>query len=326
MERVELRPRVAGTIQGIHFQEGALVARGDLLITIDPAPYAAQVAQAEAVVEAARARLAQAGSDLTRAQRLIASSAIAQRDLDQLHNAKLEAVANLRGAEASLQAARLNLDYTRVTAPISGRIGRLDITVGNQVAAGPTAPVMSTLVSVSPIYASFDVSEATLERLQVSREQISDTPVQLGTSGMTGTPLEGRLQFIDNQVDAGSGTLRVRATLDNRDGSLTPGQFARIRLGSSRQVDALLVSERAIGSDQSKQFVMVVGEGNRAEYREVSLGMSVEGERIVTRGLQPGERVIVNGLQRVRPGTLLAPSQIEPTALTTTQARTASRG
>ena len=170
------------------------------------------------------------------------------------------------------------------------------------------------------------MSEATLERLQVSREQISDTPVQLGTSGMTGTPLEGRLQFIDNQVDAGSGTLRVRATLDNRDGSLTPGQFARIRLGSSRQVDALLVSERAIGSDQSKQFVMVVGEGNRAEYREVSLGMSVEGERIVTRGLQPGERVIVNGLQRVRPGTLLAPSQIEPTALTTTQARTASRG
>ncbi|MGE6150417.1 efflux RND transporter periplasmic adaptor subunit, partial [Aeromonas media] len=137
VERVELRPRVAGTIQGIHFQEGALVARGDLLITIDPAPYAAQVAQAEAVVEAARARLAQAGSDLTRAQRLIASSAIAQRDLDQLHNAKLEAVANLRGAEASLQAARLNLDYTRVTAPISGRIGRLDITVGNQVAAGP---------------------------------------------------------------------------------------------------------------------------------------------------------------------------------------------
>lgn len=326
VERVELRPRVAGTIQGIHFREGALVARGDLLITIDPAPYAAQVAQTEAVVEAARARLAQAGSDLTRAQRLIASSAIAQRDLDQLHNAKLEAVANLRGAEASLQAARLNLDYTRVRAPISGRIGRLDITVGNQVAAGPTAPVMSTLVSVSPIYASFDVSEATLDRLQVSREQIGDTPVQLGTSGMTGTPLEGRLQFIDNQVDAGSGTLRVRATLDNRDGSLIPGQFARIRLGSSRQIDALLVSERAIGSDQSKQFVMVVGEGNRAEYREVSLGMSVEGERIVTRGLQPGERVIVDGLQRVRPGTLLAPSPIEPTALTTTQARTASRG
>ena len=317
VERVEVRSRVAGAVQAVHFREGALVRQGDLLITIDPAPYQAEVERAEAQVAAAQARLAHAQSEHARAQRLWEESAIAQRELDERVNGAREAGANLRAAQAQLQGARLNLGYTQVRAPVSGRIGKLEVTAGNLVAAGPGAPVLTTLVSVSPIYASFDADEQVIVRaLQglpggaSARQLIERIPVEMGTGTSSDTPYHGRLQLIDNQVDAKSGTIRLRAAFDNKDGALIPGQFARVRMGQARTTRAVLVTERAVGTDQEKKYVLVVGAGNKAEYREVTLGASSNGLRVVLSGLKPGERIVVNGLQRVRPGAVVQPQQV----------------
>lgn len=317
VDRVEIRPRAAGTLQAVHFREGALVKTGDLLFTIDPAPYAAEAERAQAQVVAAQARVSHLQGEHARAERLWEEQAIAKRELDERTNALREAQANLRAAEAALQSARLNLGYTQVRAPISGRIGRLEVTVGNLVAAGPSAPVLTTLVSVSPIYASFDADEQIVLRAlkglpdgASARTHIERIPVMLGTAGTADLPYEGRLQLVDNQVDAKSGTVRVRARFDNRDGTLMPGQFARLRMGQAAQSSALLVNERAVGTDQNKRFVMVVDKDNKAVYREVTLGASVNGLRVVTSGLQAGERIVVNGVQRVRPGTVVAPQNV----------------
>ncbi|KQU90092.1 RND transporter MFP subunit [Variovorax sp. Root318D1] len=317
VQRVDVRSRVAGAVQAVHFREGALVKQGDLLITIDPAPYAAEAERAEAQVASAQARQAFSRSEQERAKRLWDQQAIAQREYDERVNASREADANLRAAQASLQSARLNLGYTQVRAPVPGRIGKLEVTVGNLVAAGPGAPVLTTLVSVSPIYASFDADEQVITRAlkdlpsgASARGQIESIPVQMGTSGFEGTPFVGKLQLIDNQVDARSGTVRVRASFDNKDGALIPGQFARIRMGQARSDSALLVSERAIGTDQNKKFVLVVGEDNKAMYREVTLGASINGLRVVSKGLKAGDRVVVNGLQHIRPGALVVPQTV----------------
>jgi multidrug efflux system membrane fusion protein len=317
VERVDIRSRVAGTVQSVHFREGSLVKKGDLLLTIDPAPYASEVERAEAQVVAAEARVAFAHSEHERARRLLEERAIAQREHDERSNARREADANLRAAQAALHSARLSLGYTQVRAPVAGRVGRLEITVGNLVAAGPGAPVLTTLVSVSPIYASFDVDEQIVVRAlrdlpsgSSARAQLERIPVQMGTAASADTPYTGRLQLVDNQVDARSGTVRVRAVFDNVDGTLMPGQFARLRMGQAKQSKALLVSERAVGTDQSKRYVMVVGADNTASYREVTLGAHVDGLRIVSSGLKPDERVIVNGLQRVRPGAVVAPEAV----------------
>lgn len=317
VERVEVRSRVAGAVQAVHFREGALVRQGDLLITIDPAPYAAEVERAEAQVAAAQARQAQGQSEYARAQRLWEESAIAQRELEERANAARESGANLRAAQAQLQGARLNLSYTQVRAPVAGRIGKLEVTVGNLVAAGPGAPVLTNLVSVSPIYASFDADEQVILRAlkdlpggTSARTLIERIPVRMGTSAMSDEPYQGKLQLIDNQVDAKSGTIRLRAAFDNKDGALIPGQFARVRMGQAHTTRAVLVSERAVGTDQEKKFVLVVGEGNKAEYREVTLGASSNGLRIVLNGLKPGERIVVNGLQRVRPGAVVQPQLV----------------
>jgi multidrug efflux system membrane fusion protein len=318
VERVDVRSRVAGAVQSVHFREGSLVKAGDLLVTIDPAPYAAEAERAQAQAAAARARALYTKGEFERAQRLWEQRAIAQRELDQRANARDEAEANLRAAEAALQSAKLNLGYTQVRAPVSGRVGRLEVTVGNLVPAGPGAPALTTLVSVHPIYASFDADEqAVLRALKdapgpaASPARLGSIPVRMTTGSGAEAPREGRLQLVDNQVNARSGTVRVRAVFDNADGSLMPGQFAQVHLGRARPTPALLVNERAVGTDQSRKFVLVVGADNKAAYREVSLGASVDGLRIVTSGLKPDERIVVNGLQRVRPGTLVAPQPVQ---------------
>jgi len=306
VERVDIRSRVAGAVQAVHFTEGALVKKGDLLVTIDPAPYAAEAERAQAQVVAAQARLSYAKSEHQRAQRLWEESAIARRELDERVNAEQEAEANLRAAQAALTSARLNLSYTQVRAPVSGRVGRLEVTVGNLVAAGPGAPVLTTLVSVNPIYASFDADEHVVLRV-LHDGGTKGIPVEAETVTNGGRQLSGRMQLIDNQVNTRSGTVRVRAVFDNKDGSLIPGQYVKVRMGKAKTEPALLVSERAVGTDQSKRFVMVVGPDNKAIWREVTLGGTANGQRIVTSGLEAGERIVVNGLQRVRPGALLDP-------------------
>ncbi|MPZ37427.1 MAG: efflux RND transporter periplasmic adaptor subunit [Rhizobiales bacterium] len=318
VERVEIRPRVAGAVHTVHFREGALVKAGDLLITIDPDPYAAEVERANAQVVSAEARLTLAKKEQDRARQLQQSNsgAITQASIDQRVGAYREAEGNLQAAQAALRSAQLNLNYTEVRAPVSGRVGKLEITIGNLVSAGSAAPVLTTLVSVDPIYASFNANEDVVMRAlkalasTAAEAQIDRIPVQMVTGTSNGTTFEGHLQLIDNQVDARSGTVRVRAVFDNPDGSLMPGQFARLRMGQTKSEPALMVNERAIGTDQNKKFVMVVGDDKKAAYREVTLGAFVDGLRIVTKGLQPGERIIVNGLQRVRPGALVAPELV----------------
>jgi len=316
--RVEVRSRVAGAVQAVHFREGALVKEGDLLVTIDPAPYADDVERADAQVAAAQAGLDLAKSELDRGRQLFNSRTVSERELDTRVNAYGEAQANLRSASASLQIAKLNLSYTEVRAPIAGRVGRIEITVGNLVAAGPGAPLLTTLVSVDPIYASFDADEPVVTRALAAlgpddssgQQQIDRIPVEMTTASGNGTPLQGHLQLIDNEFDARSGTVRLRAVFDNPGGRLIPGQFARLRMGQPKPAPAVLVSDRAIGTDQDKKFVMVVDAENKAVYREVRLGSSVEGLRVVTSGLDAGERIIVNGLQRVRPGVVVAPETV----------------
>jgi multidrug efflux system membrane fusion protein len=325
VERVEIRSRVSGMIQEILFREGALVNKGDLLIRIDPALYAADVARAEGQVSAAQARVVLARSDFERGQQLFESRTVSQRDLDNRTNAFREAEANLRAAEAALQTARLNLEYTEVRAPVAGRIGKIEFTVGNLIVAGPTAPVLTTLVSLNPIYASFNADEEVVTRALAALADAplpADTnriPVEMTTS-LSDAVHKGRIQFIDNQVDVRSGTVRVRAVFNNPDGRLMPGQFARLSMAQPKAGQALLISERAVGTDQNKKFVMVVDADSKAAYREVFLGPSVEGMRVVVSGLQAGERIVVNGLQRVRPGVLLAPQMVSMDGKQTAQA------
>lgn len=321
VDRVEIRPRVGGAIQSVNFREGALVKAGDLLFTIDPAPYEATVAQANGQVASAEARVALANTELERGRRLASNRTISQSDLDQRQHAVAEAEAALKTAQAVLRSAELELDYTKVRAPVSGRAGKIEITVGNLVAAGSTSSALTTLVSSDPIYASFNASEEIVARA-LSRLPATDgalppidqIPVEIGTLADEGTPIKGKLQLIGNEVDASSGTIPVRAVIDNPRGLLIPGQFVRIRMGEPRPDSRILVSEKAIGTDQDKKFVFVVDADNKVAYRPVELGGSADGERIVASGLADGDKVIVNGLQRVRPGALVDPQTKEAVA------------
>lgn len=323
VERVQIRPRVSGVIQSIAFREGAIVKAGDLLFTLDPAPYEAAVAQAEGQVASAKARVDLARLQFDRGRKLTENKAISQSDLDQRQNALTEAEAGLRTAEAALRTVSLNLGYTKVKAPVSGRVGKVEITVGNLVEAGAASPALTTLVSIDPIYAGFNVSEETvtqalaeLPESSAASPALDQIPVEIGTVADKGTPIKGRLQLIDNQVDSASGTIAVRAVFDNPGGRLIPGQFVKVRMGQPKAEKKILVSERAIGTDQDKKFVFVVDTGNKVAYRQVALGAAVDGMRIVETGLKAGDTIVVNGLQRIRPGAVVAP-EVEKTAALT---------
>jgi multidrug efflux system membrane fusion protein len=319
IDRIDLRSRVAGAILSANFREGALVKKGDLLVKIDPAPYEAAVAAAEAHVSAAQARVELTKLELERARKLIESRTVSQSALDQRLSAYHEATATLRSATAALQSAQLDLGYTEIHAPISGRAGKLQITAGNLVAAGAGSPVLTTLVSTDPIYASFDVSEQVLGRALAElpsgdggMRPIEHIPVEIEPAGAAGEPIRGHLQFVNNRVDTGSGTVQVRAVFDNPDGLLIPGQFIRVRIGQPKPQPRLLISEKAVGTDQDKRFVLLVGKDNKLGYQQVDLGDWVKGLRVVTSGLKPGDRIVVDGLQRVRPGSVVDP-QPSPT-------------
>ena len=309
VDKVEVRPLVPGTIVAVHFADGALVKKGDPLFTIDPRPYVAAVDQAAAQLAAAQARNGYTSTDAARAERLLADNAIAKRDYDEKQNASHEAAANLKAAQAALETAKINLTYTQIVAPVSGRVSRAEMTVGNIVSTGASAPLLTTLVSVSPIYASFDVDEQTYLRY-LSRDSRASVPVSLGLANEDGFSREGKVASVDNQLNTGSGTIRVRARFDNADGSLVPGLYARIKVGGGTPHPAVLIDDAAIGTDQDKKYVMVVDADNRAQYREVTLGTLSEGLRVIVKGLQPGERTVVNGLQRVRPNDVVKPNSV----------------
>lgn len=308
VEKVVIRPLVSGTIVAVHFKDGAIVKEGDLLFEIDARPYTARVEQAQASLAAAKSRGLYTATDLGRAQRLINSNAIAMRDLDEKQNAASEAQANVRQAQAILDSSRLDLAHTRITAPVSGRMSRALVTAGNIVSAGENAAPLSTLVSLSPIYAAFDVDEQTFLRyLNHGSAKGNEVPVMLGLSNETDYSREGKLASMDNQLDVQSATLRVRASFDNTDGLLRPGMLARIKLGGGPPRQAVLIDDSAIGTDQDKKFVLVVTANDQVEYRRISPGNLVGDLRIIDSGLQAGERVVINGLHRVRPGDTVRP-------------------
>lgn len=301
VEQVAIRPLVSGTIVGVHVRDGALVKKGDVLFVIDPAPYQAQVDSAAGQLAAALARADRARDDWERAQRLIADHAIAQRDHDEKRYAAAEAGANVDVARAALAAARIDLGHTRIVAPVGGRVSRAEITLGNVVAAGGGAAPLATVVAVSPVYAEFDADEQSYLQFMRRVAQGARVPVELGLANEQGFARAGLVQSVDNRLDASSGTIRVRARFDNADGILVPGLYARVRVGSSAPHAALLVDEAAIGTDQDKQFVLVVDGGDRVRYREIRTGSRHGRLRVVQAGLRAGERIVVNGAQRVQP-------------------------
>jgi len=315
IEYVEIRPRVTGTIDAIHFKEGQLVKRGDLLFSIDPRPFQAELARAEADKAKAQATVEFSKTELERTRRLTDEHAVAQRELDQRNNALLEAAAQLKAAEAAVLTARLNLQYSSITAPVNGRVSRAEITVGNLVGAGVSAPALTTLVSVSPVYVTFEIDEQTYQqyaaRGAAGNSNIANIPVSIGLANEEGYPHKGHIQAFDNRMDTASGTIRTRAVFDNASGLLTPGMYARVRTGGGGEKTAILIDDKAIGTDQDKKYVMVVGNDNKAVYREIKIGPMVDGLRIVRSGLQKDERIIVNGLQRVRPNDTVAPTMAD---------------
>lgn len=301
VERVEIRPRVGGFITSVNFKPGSEVKKGEVLFVIDARPFQAELSRAEAAAGSARARADLAQLELTRAARLLADKAIAQREFDEKSSALKQLDADARAAEASHEAARLNLAYTRVLSPINGRVSKAEATTGNLVDG---AVVLTSVVSHDPIYASFDGDEDTY--LRVGRVALRGEPVtvKIGLANETGFPHEGKLDFVDNRLDAATGSVRLRATFDNPDKLLVPGLFARVQLGggAATATRAALISERAVGTDQNRKFVYVVKPDGTAEYRAVTLGPTIGALRVVRTGVAAGETIVVNGLQRVRPG------------------------
>ncbi|KHN67113.1 efflux transporter periplasmic adaptor subunit [Acinetobacter calcoaceticus] len=307
IDQVDIRPQVSGKLIAVHFKDGSLVRKGDLLFTIDPRPFEAELNRAKAQLASAEAQVTYTATNLSRIQRLIQSNAVSRQELDLAENDARSASANLQAARAAVQSARLNLEYTRITAPVSGRISRAEVTVGNVVSAGNGAQVLTSLVSVSRLYASFDVDEQTYLKYISNQRNSTQVPVYMGLANETGFSREGTINSIDNNLDTTSGTIRVRATFDNPNGVLLPGLYARIRLGGGQPRSAILISPTAIGVDQDKRFVVVVDAKNQTAYREVKLGTQQDGLQIINSGLQAGDRVVVNGLQRIRPGDPVTP-------------------
>jgi multidrug efflux system membrane fusion protein len=295
VDKVDIRPQVSGTIVSVDFKDGALVKKGQTLFVIDPRPYAAEVDRAKAQLAAAKAREGYAQTDWQRAQRLMSDNAIAKRDYDEKQNAALQASADVKAAQAALEAAQINLGYTTIVAPVAGRV------------SGANAAPLTTLVSVSPMYASFDVDEQTYLKYIGRARNGGNVPVDLGLANETGYSRKGTIASVDNRLDTSSGTIRVRARFDNADGTLVPGLYARVKVGGGEPHPALLIDEAAIGTDQDKKFVLVVDAQGRVAYREVKLGAEQGNLRVITAGLSATDRIVVNGIQRVRPGQTVKP-------------------
>lgn len=318
VDSVEVRPRVSGLIAAVRFDEGAIVRRGDLLFQIDPRPFQAEVDRLRAELTRTRATGQRAASELQTAERLRTENAMAKEEHDRRAAFAQESTAQSAAVEAALRAAELNLEFTQVTSPINGRVGRAIVTEGNLVSSGPgEATLLTTVVSLDPVYAYFDADEQIFLRystaagskgsLRGQGHGAAELPIRMALANEEGYPRVGRMDFLDNQLDGATGTIQGRAVFRNPDGLLTPGLFVRLRLSGTKGYRALLIQDRAVGTDLSKKFVYVVGPKNDVQYRNVTLGPIVDGLRVVREGLQPGDSVIVNGLQRVRPGVQVTP-------------------
>lgn len=321
-EIVALRPRVSGYVDRVSFREGQEVKKGDVLFTIDARSYRAELSRAEAQLARAKSMASQSRSEAARAKVLVERQAISTEAWEQRRTSDESAQADVQAAQAAVEAAKLNLEWTQVRAPIDGRADRALVTAGNLVAAGDAASVLTTVVSQSKVFVYFEADEnAFLRYSRMAREgqrpseRDGELPVQIGLADETGFPHAGTVDFLSNQVDRGSGTIRVRAVLDNKDRVFTPGLFARVRLLGSGQFNALLVDDKAILTDQTRKYVYIVDDKGTAQRREVRLGGTSGGLRIIEDGLKEGDQVVVSGVQKIfMPGM---PVQAKPVAATT---------
>jgi multidrug efflux system membrane fusion protein len=307
---VDIRPRASGHLTRVAFHEGDLIKKGDLLYVIDPRPYETALSRAKAELESTRVDLELAHKNLQRADALYKTGTIPEREWDTRSAAVSQLAARRAVVSANIESAQLDLEYAHIRSPIDGRIGRTLITVGNLV--GPeTASPLATVVSVDPLYVYIDVDET--RALSLGRRD--GRVAQVGFPGETGYPHTAKIDFVDNRIDPRTGTLKVRAVVDNHDGRLSHGLFARVRLPESELHQALMVADRAVATDQDKRYVWVVGDDGKAQYRGVKLGRIESGLRVIDQGLTASDRVVVHGLQRVRAGTLVAPELVSMRAL-----------
>ncbi|MGM4988474.1 efflux RND transporter periplasmic adaptor subunit [Tardiphaga sp. 841_E9_N1_2] len=321
IEQVQIRARVTGFVTKVAFTDGAVVKAGDLLYEIDPRQYQAAAEQAQGQLDDAKAKVVLAEKELERATTLIKTQAISENIVDQRSQAIAAAQAATLQAEGALKQAQLNVEYTKVVAPIAGRVSRHLVTVGNLVQGSESgATLLTSIVSLSPIYVYFDTDEATYVRnsklwFEGKRPSSRDTPnpVQITLVGETKPSHEGKMDFLDNRLDVGTGTLRGRAIVDNKDLSILPGQFARVRVIASGEYEALLIPDAAVANDQSRKIVMVVKADDTVEARPVTLGPLDGGLRVIREGLKPDDRVIVDGIQRARVGAKVAPKMAAAT-------------
>jgi RND family efflux transporter MFP subunit len=316
-ETVEIRPRVSGYIDKVAFTEGSQVRHGDLLFIIDPRPYKAETDRAAADLKRYQTALQLARIELGRVQKLKDSGAVSEEELDERKSTVAQTEANVGGSQAALEAAMLNLDFTRVTSPIDGRVSRAEVTRGNLVTGGANGgTLLTSVVSMDPMYLYFDADEQSYLRYSQmprpgSRPNSRDAaPVNVGLANEEGFPHSGVVDFVDNQLNSQTGTIRARAVLQNKDGRYTPGLFARVQLLASNEYQAILIDDRAVNTDQNQKYVLLLGAGNTVEYRRVKLGRIIDGLRIVRDGLKPGDVIIVNGAQRVHPGITVTPQQV----------------
>ncbi len=314
---VEIRPQASGLITEVRFKDGQLVNKGDILYIIDSRPYKAAVMKAKADLVIALNRQDLAEKEYRRAQKLIKTKMISQRIYDERINIKLVSESTVKSAKAQLSKAKIDLGYAYIKAPVSGRVSRTEVTIGNLVSAGSSAPLLTSIVSNDSIYADFEVDEQTylkyMQQGSFNKSITKKIPVELRLQHDERVH-KGEIHSFDNRIDPASGTIRARAVFDNLQGRLLPGMYARMRLGSPAEKNIILLSERAIGTDQNRKFVYVINKENKTIYREVKLGESIGGRRIVNFGLKPGEKVIVRGLIRVRPNMLVKPTVVQDTS------------
>lgn len=308
VESAAIKPLVSGTIQQVLFSDGQQVKKGQPLFVIDPRPHQASVERAQAQLATAQSRAKLARDELNRSQQLIDAKLVSQSVYDSVFTSNQVAQATVKEAEAALSQAKLNLEYAHISAPIAGRISRAELTSGNIVEAGANAQLLATIVASDKLYAEFNVDEANYIQFVRNTKNTQQMPVELTLASDSSVVYQGYIAAFDNRLDTSSGTIRARAIFNNNDGALTAGMFANVRMGSAEKLSALLVPERAIGTNQSKKFLLVVDENNIATYREITLGDHYQGQRVIVTGVKVGDRVIVNGLSHVRPNSPVNPS------------------